>query len=76
MTVETSNLMIFLLLKCSLEDLVKMNNGSDFKWATDPEERNHLWKARHEILYACMALRPGSKVYMIIIILLVCTVAF
>ncbi|XP_060589716.1 probable D-lactate dehydrogenase, mitochondrial isoform X3 [Ruditapes philippinarum] len=46
-----------------VEDLVKMNNGSDFKWATDPEERNHLWKARHEILYACMALRPGSKPY-------------
>ena len=44
-----------------------MNNGSDFKWATDPDERSHLWKARHEILYACMALRPGSKVNIILV---------
>lgn len=46
-----------------VEELVKMNNGSDFRWAIDPDERNHLWKARHEILYACMALKPGSKPY-------------
>ncbi|VDI59689.1 D-lactate dehydrogenase (cytochrome) [Mytilus galloprovincialis] len=44
-------------------DLCSMNNGSDFKWAKDPEERSHLWKARHDILYACMALKPGSKPY-------------
>lgn len=47
----------------TVEELVKMNNGSNFKWATDPDERNHLWKARHDILYACMALKPGSKPY-------------
>jgi len=48
---------------CSLQaDLVKMNGGSNFRWAIDPEERSQLWKARHEILYACMALKPGSKV--------------
>ncbi|WAR12916.1 LDHD-like protein [Mya arenaria] len=35
----------------------------EFRWATDIDERNHLWKARHEILYACMALIPGSKPY-------------
>ena len=40
-----------------------MNEGSNFNWATDPEERNHLWKARHDIIYACMALKPGSKPY-------------
>jgi len=45
-----------------LEEIVSMNNGSNFQWATDPEKRNHLWKARHDILYACMALRPGCKV--------------
>lgn len=39
-----------------------MNGGSDFKWATDVDERNLLWKTRHDILYACMALRPGCKV--------------
>lgn len=47
----------------SLEgEIVKMNGGSDFKWATDVDERNLLWKTRHDILYACMALRPGCKV--------------
>ncbi|XP_052817629.1 probable D-lactate dehydrogenase, mitochondrial isoform X2 [Mya arenaria] len=44
-------------------ELVQMNGGSEFRWATDIDERNHLWKARHEILYACMALIPGSKPY-------------
>lgn len=44
-------------------ELCAMNNGSDFKWAKDADERNHLWKARHDILYACMALKPGSKPY-------------
>lgn len=51
----------------SAEDIVKGNGGEDFKWATDPEERNRLWKARHEILYACTALCPGSKVNLVFI---------
>lgn len=46
-----------------LADLCNANNGSDFKWAKDPDEKSHLWKARHDILYACMALKPGSKVH-------------
>ncbi|KAK3085218.1 hypothetical protein FSP39_000122 [Pinctada imbricata] len=46
-----------------VNDIAKMNGGSDFKWAKDPDVRNHLWKARHDILYACMALRPGCKPY-------------
>ena len=44
------------------EEVAGANNGTDFKWATDADERNRLWKARHEILYACTALIPGSKV--------------
>ncbi|XP_062593028.1 probable D-lactate dehydrogenase, mitochondrial isoform X1 [Saccostrea cucullata] len=44
-------------------EIVKMNGGSDFRWATDVDERNRLWKTRHDILYACMALRPGCKPY-------------
>jgi D-lactate dehydrogenase (cytochrome) len=35
------------------------NGGGDFRWASTPEERSRLWKARHEAFYAAMGLRPG-----------------
>ena len=35
--------------------------GSNFQWETLPEDRNRLWQARHDALYAMNALRPGSK---------------
>ncbi|WGF90646.1 FAD-binding oxidoreductase [Marinivivus vitaminiproducens] len=35
--------------------------GSAFAWATRAEERNRLWQARHDALYAALALRPGAR---------------
>jgi D-lactate dehydrogenase (cytochrome) len=32
-----------------------------FVWATEGEQRNRLWKARHDAYWACLALRPGHK---------------
>jgi D-lactate dehydrogenase (cytochrome) len=35
--------------------------SGDFRWATKTEDRNRLWKARHDAYYAALALRPGAK---------------
>jgi D-lactate dehydrogenase (cytochrome) len=35
--------------------------GGAFRFASLPEERTRLWKARHEIYYACLAYAPGKK---------------
>jgi D-lactate dehydrogenase (cytochrome) len=39
--------------------LAAENGGGDFRWASSPEDRSKLWKARHEAFYAAVGLRPG-----------------
>ena len=39
------------------------HGGQGFQWAARQEERDRLWKARHDALYAALALRPGSRVW-------------
>lgn len=40
------------------EAIARDNGGRAFAWATDPAERNRLWKARHDAYWACRALKP------------------
>ena len=37
--------------------------GNEFKWTTNGEERDTMWQARHDAALACVALRPGSKLF-------------
>ena len=39
------------------------HGGSGLEWATRTEDRNRLWKARHDAYYAAKALRPGAEGY-------------
>lgn len=41
-------------------ELVQDHGGSDFQWATKSEDRNALWKLRHDGYYAILASRKGA----------------
>ena len=43
------------------QQIAQEHGGLAFEWATKTEDRERLWKARHDALYAATALRPGSK---------------
>ncbi|MGF6094132.1 FAD-binding oxidoreductase [Pseudomonas sp. 18175] len=44
-----------------VEELASANEGQGFEWATQQEERNRLWSARHNALYAFLQLKPGCR---------------
>ena len=47
----------------TVQQLAADNGGSEFRWATTTEDRARLWRARHNTLFAALALRPGSKAW-------------
>jgi len=42
-------------------EIARELGGPAFDWAKRPEDRTRLWQARHDALYAALALRPGAK---------------
>jgi D-lactate dehydrogenase (cytochrome) len=45
----------------AVEAVARDFGASNFEYATDPETRNRLWKARHDAYWAAIALKPGHR---------------
>tara|TARA_R110000868_G_scaffold113649_13_gene304830 strand:- start:3423 stop:4817 length:1395 start_codon:yes stop_codon:yes gene_type:complete len=42
-------------------EITSAHGGGEFNWATKAEDRTKLWEARHNALYASLALAPGKQ---------------
>ncbi len=45
----------------TVQSLAEERGGLGFQWASRLEDREKLWKARHDAYYAAIALRPGCR---------------
>jgi D-lactate dehydrogenase (cytochrome) len=46
-----------------MQGIAAEHGGSAFEWATRPEDRGRLWKARHAAYYASKACYPGKEAF-------------
>ncbi len=46
-----------------VEEISKNNNGSDFNWAKNTDDRNKLWKARHDAYYSVLSQKSDIRIY-------------
>ena len=47
----------------NVRDIAAEYGGANFHWTSNTEERNKLWRARHDAAYACKALRPDGEIW-------------
>lgn len=47
----------------TVQDIAADFGGGDFQWADRTEDRNKLWQARHDALYAALTLKPGARAW-------------
>jgi D-lactate dehydrogenase (cytochrome) len=47
----------------AVQDLAAERGGRGFQFATKLEEREKLWQARHDALYAAIGLRPNARAW-------------
>jgi D-lactate dehydrogenase (cytochrome) len=45
----------------AVQELAREHHGRDFEWATQAEDRNRLWQARHNAYFAVLQLKAGSR---------------
>ena len=46
-----------------VQTIASEHGGAHFAWTTKPEDREKLWRARHDVVYAVKALREGGQLW-------------
>lgn len=44
-------------------EIADQNGGRDFVWARTTEERNRMWRARHDVAYSSRLLHPRGQIW-------------